>query len=36
MSEVAVFRSFVEVKNKGFTLMSDIGQFANKIKQHFH
>ena len=30
MSEVAVFRSFVEAKIKGFTLMSDIGQFANE------
>ena len=35
MSEVAVFRSFVEAKNKGFTLMSDIGQFANENKATF-
>ena len=32
MRQVAVFRSFVEAKNKGLTLMSDIGQFANKNK----
>ena len=35
MSEVAVFRSFVEAKNKGFTLISDIGQFANETKATF-
>ena len=35
MSEVAVFRFFVEAKNKGFTLMSDIGHFANENKATF-
>ena len=35
MSEVAVFRSFVEAKNKGFILMSDIGKFANENKAAF-
>ena len=35
VSEVAVFRSSVEAKNKGFTLMSDIAQFANKNKATF-
>ena len=35
MSEKAVCRSFVEAKNKGFTLMLDIGQFASQIKATF-
>ena len=32
---MAVLRSFVEAKNEGFTLMSDIGQFSNENKATF-